>query len=379
MARGLQKENTAAANRESDRALARTRALVKANTRLADQLAAMEEQNRLLEASLGALDHGICMFDNERQLVACNAAFATLASCPAKQLAPGTPLAAVETAIVGQDDHKSDEQAIARRLRRGGDRIVDFARRVTPAGGWVLTLSDVTEQEESAEALRRSNRELEHFASVASHELQEPLRIVTGYCDLLHRRYRRQIDDDADQFIGFALDGARRMRGLIDDLLAYARIGFAADAKGAVECDQVVDQALANLGAALDDSLAQVLRDSLPRVHADRGQLIQLFQNLIGNALKYRGAARPLVQIGADLENGRWIFVVSDNGIGIDPSHAEQVFELFKRLHTRNAYPGTGIGLAICKRIVEAHGGKIWLDTTFTGGSRFCFTLPASP
>jgi light-regulated signal transduction histidine kinase (bacteriophytochrome) len=226
--------------------------------------------------------------------------------------------------------------------------------------------------------LERSNAELEQFAYVASHDLQEPLRKVTSFCQLLQQRYGGQLDERADQYIGFAVDGARRMQELINDLLAFSRVGRAEHPHAPVDCDAVLSRARDDLAASIDASGARVDAGPLPTVDGDASLLRLVFQNLIGNAIKFRGEAAPRVHVEAERDDGQWQFSVADNGIGIDPEYAERIFVIFQRLHPRSNYEGTGIGLAMCRKIVEYHGGRMWLDTANGDpGSRFCFTLPA--
>ena len=232
--------------------------------------------------------------------------------------------------------------------------------------------------ESTAAELSRSNQELAQFAYVASHDLQEPLRMVTSYLQLLESRYRDQLDEDARVFIGYAVDGARRMRGLIEDLLSYSRVGTRGKPFEPTDCAQVVKQALLDLRAAIQESQAQIVEEELPTVMADATQLAQLFQNLIGNGIKFRGDTLPEIQISAERCDGEWQFAVRDNGIGIPPEYAERIFVIFQRLHTRNEYPGTGMGLAICKKIVERHGGRIWFESEPGKGSSFYFTIPTT-
>jgi len=228
-----------------------------------------------------------------------------------------------------------------------------------------------------AEELARSNADLEQFAYVASHDLQEPLRKVTSFCQLLQRRYQGQLDERADQYIEFAVDGAKRMQALINDLLAFSRVGRTSEAFAPVDCDEALDRALANLETALDDAGAEVVRNGgLPTVEGDPSLLAALFQNVISNALKFRSDAPPRVEISAAQPDGEWSFRVTDNGIGIEEAYAERVFVIFQRLHAKELYPGTGIGLALCKKIVEFHGGRIWIDTDVPQGTAVCWTLP---
>lgn len=224
--------------------------------------------------------------------------------------------------------------------------------------------------------LERSNRDLEQFAYVASHDLQEPLRMVSSYVQLLAKRYQGRLDADADEFIEFAVDGARRMRQLINDLLAYSRVGTRGKPLERAELDAALDEALLNVQVAIQESGAAVTRDPLPAVRGDASQLVQLFQNLVANAVKFRGEEPPRIHVSAAEEDGEWVVSVRDNGIGIEPRDAERVFDIFQRLHGRDEYPGTGVGLAVCKRIVERHGGRIWVDSAPGKGSTFCFSLP---
>lgn len=229
------------------------------------------------------------------------------------------------------------------------------------------------------EDLARSNRDLEQFAYVASHDLQEPLRKVTSFCQMLERRYAGQLDERADQYIAFAVDGAKRMQQLINDLLSFSRVGRLSEGRSDVELADCLDAALANLAGAVEASGARVVAAPLPRVSGERPLLVQLFQNLIGNAIKFRGDRQPEIRIGAQRRDDEsWELSCSDNGIGIEPQYAERIFVIFQRLHGKDEFSGTGIGLALCKRIVEHHGGEIWLDTSAAAGTTFRWTLPAA-
>jgi PAS domain S-box-containing protein len=235
-------------------------------------------------------------------------------------------------------------------------------------------LLEVRVQERTAE-LQRSNEELQQFAYVASHDLQEPLRMVASYVQLLQRRYAGQLDADADEFIAYAVDGATRMQRLINDLLAYSRVGTRGRPMELVDAAVVVDRAVADLQLAISESGATVSKDQLPMIMGDASQLVHVFQNLIGNALKFRGEAAPAVHISAEKKFGETVFHVRDNGIGIPLEFHDRVFLLFQRLHSRAEYPGTGIGLAICKKIIERHGGRIWFDSEPGRGTTFHFTI----
>jgi PAS domain S-box-containing protein len=251
--------------------------------------------------------------------------------------------------------------------------------------GVVVTaaIRDITQRKASEEQLaktmeelQRSNEELGQFAYIASHDLQEPLRMVASYTQLLSRKYKGKLDADADEFIAFAVDGARRMQGLIQDLLAYSRVGTKGRELVDTSSEEALQQSLTNLRGAIEESGAQVTHDPLPGVLADRSQLIQLFQNLVGNAIKYQRPGIPLVHISASRNGGKkWTFSVQDNGMGIDSQYFAKIFDMFQRLHKREEFDGTGIGLAICKKIVERHGGSISVESQLGQGSTFRFAL----
>ncbi|MFE3638545.1 ATP-binding protein [Streptomyces sp. NPDC059168] len=233
--------------------------------------------------------------------------------------------------------------------------------------------------DEQADDLKRSNTELEQFAYVASHDLQEPLRKVSSFTQLLQRRYGGQLDDKADQYIAFAVDGANRMQTLINDLLAFSRVGRVHNDHQTVDLESVMDKVLDDLSVTIEETNAEITHEPLPTVVGDATQLGMLWQNLLSNAIKFRSPDRsPRVRVGAVCEAGEWTFSVTDNGIGIAPEFHDKVFVLFQRLHTKDAYPGTGIGLAMCKKVVEFHGGTISIDADHTTGTRVVFTLPAA-
>jgi PAS domain S-box-containing protein len=247
----------------------------------------------------------------------------------------------------------------------------------------IAVFDDVTERKESEAALRaaheelkRSNAELEQFAYVASHDLQEPLRMVSSYTQLLMRRYGDRLDGDAREFTAYIVDGATRMKQLIEDLLAYSRVGTKGKEFKPVHVEAALRRAIVNLRAAIEESGAAVTYDLLPTVRGDDTQIAQLFQNLIGNALKFRSASVPRIHVSWAEKPAEHEIVVADNGIGIEPQYFERIFMVFQRLHNKGEYPGTGIGLAICKKVVERHGGRVWVESTPGEGSAFHFTLP---
>ena len=232
--------------------------------------------------------------------------------------------------------------------------------------------------QQSMREFARSNAELEQFAYVASHDLQEPLRNIGSFSQLLARRYRGKIDPDADEFIGYIVDGVARMHLMINDLLAYSRVNTAGKALEFIEGDMVVEAAIANLNMVIDENGATVTHDPLPSIVADPSQMVQLFQNLIGNGIKFHRDEPPRVHVSVRREGNEWVFSVADNGIGIHLEYRDRIFVIFQRLHSKQAYPGTGIGLAICKKIVERHGGRIWVESEPGQGSTFYFTMPGA-
>jgi PAS domain S-box-containing protein len=257
--------------------------------------------------------------------------------------------------------------------------IRDITTRKRDEAQLLRQVAELNQSYEEMAELNRSNKELEEFAYIASHDLQEPLRMVASYTQLLSKRYKGRLDADADEFIAFAVDGANRMQRLIQDLLIYCRVGTEGKEPHAASSEAALAHALSNLGGAIEQCGAQVTHDALPAVLADESQLVQLFQNLIGNAIKYQGAGVPQVHIFATKNGGRkWTFSVRDNGLGIESRYFEKIFGMFQRLHKRNEFAGTGIGLAICKKIVERHGGSISVESQLTLGSTFHFTLTGS-
>lgn len=273
-------------------------------------------------------------------------------------------------------------------LRQAHDELEDRVQQRTSDLAQVnlILKAEVSERKRAEEAiqhyaseLERSNRELQQFAYVASHDLQEPLRMVSSFLQLLEKRYQNQLDQDAIEFISFAVDGAKRMQALINGLLIFSRVGTQGNPFTLVDCQALLTQVLDNLKIAIQETRAEIISTSLPTVMGDGTQLTQVFQNLIANAIKFHGEKPPHIEIGAEHRENEWLLWVTDNGIGIDPQYAERIFLIFQRLHTRHEYPGTGIGLAICKRIIERHGGRIWMESDPASGkpgSTFYFTIP---
>ena len=252
--------------------------------------------------------------------------------------------------------------------------------------GSLSMLTDITERKKAEEMLKlkleelaRSNEELEQFAYVSSHDLQEPLRMITSYLQLLQKRYQGKLDDKADKYINFAVDGASRMQNLIQALLEFSQVSTRNRELEPTNCNFILNQALFNLKLMIRDNKATISHDPLPKVLTDSTQLIQVFQNMILNGIKFHSEEAPKIHVSADKKASEWVFSVQDNGIGIDPKYSEKIFEIFKRLHKRENYNGTGIGLAICKKIVERHGGRIWVESELGKGSTFYFTLPTNP
>lgn len=266
------------------------------------------------------------------------------------------------------------------RHKDGSEKQVEIglSRIAMADGAYVLaSVVDIHARKETEEALRRSNEELERFAHVASHDLQEPLRTVASYVQLIERRYRGVLGPDGVEFIDYAVDGVQRMRGLIDDLLAFSRLGSQTPSFERTDMQDLLRDVCDRLHVAIDEAGATVSGAALPAVWGDPRQLERLLTNLVGNALKFRAATPPTIDVSARRTGRQYTFTVADNGIGIDPQYADRIFVIFQRLHLREEYPGTGMGLAICKKIVERHGGRIWVESAPGAGARFHFTLPA--
>ena len=247
---------------------------------------------------------------------------------------------------------------------------------------FITTLNNITERRQAqeeltrkTEELSRSNRELQQFAYIASHDLQEPLRMISSYLQIIEETYKGQLDADADEFIGYAVDGSKRLQSMINGLLAYSRVETRTNPFESVDSELLLNQAMFNLQVAIEESGASIFHDPLPDITADGTQIVQLFQNLISNAIKFRGTDLPRIHISAERKGSDWVFSVQDNGISIEPQYKDRIFTIFQRLHGRE-YPGTGIGLSICRRIVEHHGGKIWVESEPGKGSTFYFTIP---
>jgi signal transduction histidine kinase len=267
--------------------------------------------------------------------------------------------------------------------RQGPKDVVELARDVESMRTRIVTELRAAEDararlERQARDLERSNEELEQFAYVASHDLQEPLRKVASFCQLLQRRYAGRLDERADEYIAYAVDGAKRMQELITDLLTFSRVGRADLVPEPVDLDDALRDALANLARRVEETGATIEAGPLPTVVGERSLLVAIFQNLVGNALKFHGSRPPRVRVNARRDGNDWCVTCADDGIGIAPEHAERIFAIFQRLHPRETHEGTGIGLSLTRKIVEHHGGRIWLDTEAPRGTTFCFTLPVA-
>jgi PAS domain S-box-containing protein len=358
-----------------------------------------EELNQQLAAIIESASDAIIGKSLDGIIGSCNPAAARLFGYRADEFI-GRPA----MLLVPEDRWEEEPQAVERLLRgehvepfesirrRNGGALIPVSLRISPiknASGRIIGAStivrDITEQKLAEQRLHkllgdleRSNRELEQFAYVASHDLQEPLRMISSYTQLLEQRYSDKLDDDAREFINYAVDGARRMQRLISDLLEFSRVSTRGRRLEAMDANEVLGTVRVNLSAAIEDADALVTNGELPTVMGDRTQLSQLLQNLIGNAIKFRGATSPHVHIAAAERADEWVLTVTDNGIGIAPEYFDRIFVIFQRLHAAADYPGTGIGLAVCKRIVERHGGRIWVESQPGNGTTFSFSIPKS-
>ncbi len=305
---------------------------------------------------------------------------------PRESLLERTSLEDAQRALLNILEDSGAEKARLEEAQRAVLNILDdFLNEKTHLQGTQRAVLNILEDfdlerikvERSVGELKRSNDELQQFAYVASHDLQEPLRMVASYTQLLAKRYKGRLDADADEFIDYAVDGCNRMQGLIQDLLAYSRAGTNGKELLKISSEKALKDALANLRATIEESGAVVTNDALPAITTDDTQLALVFQNLVGNAIKYHGPEVPHVHVSANKNGGKeWIFSVRDNGLGIDPQYFERIFILFQRLHGRTEFKGTGIGLAICKKILERLGGRIWVESQPEKGSTFHFALP---
>ncbi len=362
--------------------------------------AALRESQAQLEALIHSALDAILTVDEKQGIVLFNAAAEKMFRCSAAE-ALGQPIErfiperfrAAHAAHVrkfgetGITSRTINTLGTLKALRDNSEEFpIEASISRTQVGGralFTVILRDITERElaekkltEKMAELARSNADLEQFAYISSHDLQEPLRMVAAYTQLLAERYRGKLDENADKFIGYASEGALRMQSLIQDLLAFSRVGRNGCER--VECDAVMEEIMLSLRPAIEESGAVVTHGTLPAVWANRSQMTQVLQNLIGNAIKFRGEEPPAISVQAENTGDYWLFSVSDNGIGIAPEYAENIFVVFQRLHTRAEYPGNGIGLAICKKIVEHCGGKIWVESQAGQGSIFKFTIPCA-
>lgn len=328
---------------------------------------------------------GMVVVDAQRRITLVNRSAIELLGHAREDLV-GQPIGMVLSDAVARDDSGRDADADPyvggdyMVVRKDGTPVpveIAFRRIRTDDGAFtVASLVDISKRKRAEDELRRSNAELEQFAYVASHDLQEPLRMVASYTELLAQRYRGRLDEKADKYIEYAVDGTRRMQRLVMDLLAYSRVGSGGNEVGPVRSAAVVEQVLRVLAGTIRAAGATIEVGELPVVMADETQLGQLVQNLVTNALKFRGDDAPRLRIDAAREGEMWRFTVADNGIGIDPRHHDRAFQMFQRLHDRSRFEGSGIGLAVAKRIVERHGGRIWF-TSSDVGTTFHFTLPS--
>jgi len=359
------------------------------------RLRTSEDQARLLaeqwQTTFNAIQDGICLVDSNGQVTQCNSAMAQLLGKSKVEILGRGYFSNLETLgalplecrldLSELQNHTELDFGIGNKwYRLVCDPIFDHTGLNR---GAVAILQDTTKDKVAADSLavksrdlERSNSELEHFAYIASHDLKEPLRTISNYVTLLDRSYRPKLDETASLYLDFISNGSRRMHSLINDLLEFSKAGNAETVRDSVDCNQIFDQVIEDLKGSITVSQAQCTRSDLPRVAYDPHQMSQLFQNLISNGIKFRSQKPPRIHISAKLQGESYLFSIQDNGIGIPNEHREKVFVLFKRLHTRDQFPGNGIGLALCKKIVERAGGRIWFDSSVAEGTAFYFTVP---
>jgi PAS domain S-box-containing protein len=357
-------------------------------------ISARKRAEERFRVAVEASPHGMMMVDPVGRMVLVNQEIERLFGFPREELL-GQPVEML-VPVHSRPHHpelRSAFQANPQRRPMGAGRDL-FGRRKdggeirieiglnpieTDEGQFILaSVVDIGPRKEAEEELRRSNEELERFAYVASHDLQEPLRTVASYVQLLQRRYQAQLGGDAAEFIDFAVGGVRRMQHLIEDLLAFSRVGTRGAPLVPTESEAALRAAMTNLQAAIEEAGATVTHVPLPQVMGDATQLEQVFMNLLGNALKFRGPRPAVIDVTAARQGRYWTFAIRDNGIGIAPEYYDRIFVIFQRLHARDEYSGTGVGLAICKKIVERHGGRIWVESGLGEGTTFSFTLLAA-
>jgi PAS domain S-box-containing protein len=368
--------------------------------RVAERTAALVASEAQLRTIVESLTEGLVVASIEGELLYWNQAamemqgFAGADECPRRlpEFTEVLELSGMDGAVwpveqwplarILRGEHLRDLEARIRRIGSDWQRTFCYGGTTVkdPHGQpllAIMTMDDITERKKSEEALRCSNENLEQFAYVASHDLQEPLRTMASFADLLESRYKHRLDRDADDFIDYIVDAAKRMQRLITDLLAYSRIGRPDALRSEVDCEAILSKVLTSIGPVIQESKAVITHDHLPILRGNESNVIQLFQNLVGNALKFRGPEAPRIHISAKKEHAYWLFSVRDNGIGIEDKYKDRVFLIFQRLHGKDKYAGTGIGLSICKKIVEGHGGAIWVESSLGKGSTFYFTMPA--
>ena len=370
--------------------------LIRSNAEIRKREHEVEIQRQRLEDSLEAIPNAFQLWDNEDNLLYINGRYGELRPEMVDALVEGISMMEFGRHAVAARMPGATEEQIDRQLVKAGDAI-DGDEHLTPEGRWlmrsvrptreggrVIVLTDITglkqaqqKLEQQAIELQRSNVELEQFVYLASHDLQEPLRVVGSYCDLLEQRYSDQLDNQAREFIGYAVDGARRMRSLIDDLLDYSKVGSEKIGISTFDIGDSIESSLRALHTLITENDADISWEEMPMVRGSSSLIAQVFQNLIGNAIKFRSAEQPRIRISTERDGALWKISVADNGIGIQPEYADRVFRIFQRLHSRSEYAGNGLGLALSQRVISRHGGEIWVETSATGGATVCFTLPA--